>query len=163
MAKGIHPAGFIHDRRLRTFRNSFEVDADIDRVWRFYIDIGHLEVITPKELKLRVLRSTQQVLTQGSEVWLEGRLITKSRWHSAITVLRPYEYVDEMLEGKFKVWKHAHKFRRLDHGATEVIDEITFELPYGLLGRLFEGYILRRLVQIFEHRKRATIAALRQN
>jgi hypothetical protein len=41
-----------------------------------------------------------------------------------------------------------------------VIDEIDFELQYGFLGRMFEGYAYRQLEQIFEHRKQATIKAL---
>jgi ligand-binding SRPBCC domain-containing protein len=58
------------------------------------------------------------------------------------------------------VWKHVHAFRKIDEKTTEVIDEIDFELPYGFLGRMFEGYAYRQLEQIFEHRKQATIKAL---
>jgi hypothetical protein len=33
-------------------------------------------------------------------------------------------------------------------------------LPYGIFGRLFEGYANKHLQTIFEHRKIATIAAM---
>jgi hypothetical protein len=42
-----------------------------------------------------------------------------------------------------------------------VIDEIDFELHYGLLGRMLEGYAHSQLGKIFAHRKQATIGALR--
>ncbi len=145
---------------MRTFRHSFQVNAEISRVWQFYTDIKHLEVITPPRLQLRILKSTHQHLVEGSEVWLAGKLVIKSEWHSRITSLKPYEYVDEMISGRFKVWMHTHKFRFTDNKKTEVVDEIIFELPYGFIGRVFEGYVLKRLDQTFSHREEATKSEL---
>jgi len=145
---------------VRKFRHSFTVKAAINRIWDFYTDIGHLEVITPPDMRLRLVKSTHQRLVQGSEVWLTGVLLTRSNWHSRITLLAPYEYVDEMLTGRFQVWKHVHGFNKIDDNTTEVIDEIDFQLRYGLLGRLFEGYVYSQLEKIFDHRKKATIKAL---
>ncbi|MGI0036794.1 MAG: SRPBCC family protein [Nitrososphaera sp.] len=143
---------------MRTFRHSFFVDAEIEKVWNFYKNIKHLEVITPPGLGIRVLKSTHQELQQGSEVWLTGKLVTRSNWHSRITALRPYEYVDEMISGRFKVWKHTHRFVDAKDGKTEVIDEIVFALHYGFIGRLFEGVVMNRLDRVFAHRKEATRA-----
>lgn len=146
---------------LKKFSHSFVVPADIDKVWNFYTDIGHLEVITPPQMRLKVLRSsTGSKIHEGGEAWIEGNLMIKSAWHSKITSMKPYVYVDEMLEGRFKTWKHTHAFRQAG-GGTEVIDEILFELRYGLLGRMFEGYAYKQLERIFAHRKSSTIAALR--
>lgn len=144
---------------MRSFRHTFTVNADINKVWEFYTDIGHLQVISPPHMQLRLVKSTHQKLLQGSEVWLTGILVTRSNWHSKIIALAPYEYVDEMLTGRFRVWKHVHGFRKVDD-KTEVIDEIDFELHYGLLGRMFEGYAYSQLEKIFAHRKQATIKAL---
>lgn len=146
---------------MKRFSHSFVVPANIDKVWDFYTDIGHLEVITPPHLHLKVVKSsTGGKLQQGTEVWLEGNLMVKSTWHSRITKMKPYVYVDEMLEGRFKTWKHTHAFERTEGGA-KVIDEIDFELRYGLLGRMLEGYAYQQLEKIFAHRKTSTISALR--
>lgn len=146
---------------LKKFLHSFVVPAGIDRVWGFYADIGHLEVITPPHMNINVIKCTSgNKLQEGAEVWLEGNLVVKSKWHSKITELKPYVYVDEMLEGRFRVWKHTHAFERAD-GGTKVIDEIEFELRYGIIGRMLEGYAYRQLEKIFAHRKEATVAALR--
>ncbi|HVX01895.1 MAG TPA: SRPBCC family protein [Nitrososphaera sp.] len=160
--------------QTRRFSHAFTVNASIDRVWAFYTDIGHLELITPPEMKLRIVEcTTGKWLVEGTEVWLEGNLVVKSRWHSKITCLKkPYVYVDEMLEGRFRLWKHTHTFEQQVVGsgsgddydgraATKVIDEIDFELRYGPLGRIFEGYAEKQLSKIFAHRKDATIKALR--
>lgn len=153
---------------MRLLRHSFTVDADIDRVWKFYTDIGHLQVITPPEMGLKVERSTAgSRIEQGSEVWISAKILwpARSKWRSKITHMSQYGYVDEMATrgGLFKSWKHTHTFRKAAGGGsgTEIIDEIEFELPYGPLGRMFEGYALRRLEKIFEHREKATAAALR--
>ena len=82
-------------------------------------------------------------------------------WHSRITFLKPYEYIDEMFAGPFKKWRHLHKFNDIDgKEKTEIIDEIEFELPYGILGKLFEGYVYKQLQKIFENRKISTIKFL---
>jgi ligand-binding SRPBCC domain-containing protein len=148
---------------MRHFRYSFSVNSEITRVWDFYTDMRHLEVITPPQLHLRVLKTTHQKLVEGSEVWLTGKLVWQSTWHSRITSLAPYEYVDEMLTGRFKVWKHVHAFRKNGEKETEVIDEIDFELPYGPLGRLFGPFVVRQLKSTFEHRKIATRSELEKD
>jgi ligand-binding SRPBCC domain-containing protein len=155
-------------QHLRAFKHSFVVNSPIDRVWEFYTDIKHLEIITPKEMKLKIINATSEKLTQGSEIWLEAKLmIYRRRWHSIIRSLRPYQYLDEMLTGPFKKWTHLHKFYDIntnnEQKQTEVIDEVDFEIPYSHIGKLFEGYTYNRLQKLFDHRKVATIRTLEGN
>ncbi len=145
---------------MHRFHHTFTVNAEINKVWEFYTDINHLQIISPPHMQLRLVKSTHQRLVQGSEVWLTGTLLTRSNWHSKITSLAPHKYVDEMLTGRFRVWRHMHGFRKINKNMTEVIDEIDFELHYGLLGRMFEGYVFSQLEKIFAYRKQATIKTL---
>ena len=82
------------------------------------------------------------------------------KWHSKITFFEEHEYIDEMLSGPFKKWRHLHRFHSIDGRQTEVIDEVEFELPFGILGKLFEGYAYKQLQNTFEYRKIATVKAL---
>ena len=50
-----------------------------------------------------------------------------------------------------------------DQKQTEVLDEINFEIPYGRVGKLFEGYAYTQLQKLFDHRKAATIRTLQDN
>jgi ligand-binding SRPBCC domain-containing protein len=69
------------------------VNSPIDRVWEFYTDVRHLEIITPEQMKLKIINATSEKLTQRSEIWLEAKLIIfKTRWHSVIRSLKPYQY-----------------------------------------------------------------------
>ena len=148
---------------MKQFKNSFVIETDINLVWKFYTNIAHLQIITPKTMALQILKSQNDILQQGTEVWLSAKLVMKSKWHSKITYLKPYEYWDEMISGRFKIWKHLHKFNRIDEKKTQVIDEIYFELPYGLIGKLFENYVLKQLRDIFAYREKTTIEYLKSN
>jgi hypothetical protein len=63
---------------LRILKHTFVVNNHIDRVWEFYTDIKHLEIITPKEMNLKIINAASQKLTQGSEIWLIGKIIYKN-------------------------------------------------------------------------------------
>jgi ligand-binding SRPBCC domain-containing protein len=154
-----------YDEYLRTFRHSFIIKRPIERVWDFYTDVKHLETITPDKIGLKIINTTNQRITLGQEIWISGKIITKirSKWHSKITLVQSYEYVDEMLTGPFRKWKHSHKFHNLDGKQTELVDTVEFELPYGILGKLFEGYAYKQIQNIFEHRKISTLNALENN
>ena len=111
---------------MQNFKHQFIVNYPVDRVWEFYTDVKHLEIITPKEIDLKINNFTSQIIAQGQEIWCSGKIIAKRRtvWHSKITSLKPYEYVDEMLAGPFKKWRHSHKFQNIDGKQTEVVDEM---------------------------------------
>lgn len=148
---------------MQRFNGSFIVKRPIEEVWNFYTDVKHLEVITPKKIDLRIIKVTNRKIIQGQEIWLSGKITSKlrrTRWHSKITLLRQYEYVDEMLTGPFKRWKHVHRFHSLNEKQTKVTDIVEFELPYQIIGKLFEGYAYKQIQGIFDHRKLATITAL---
>jgi ligand-binding SRPBCC domain-containing protein len=145
----------------------FIVKNPIEKVWHFYTNVKHLEIITPKEIDLKIINTTSQNIVQGQEIWVGSKIFETIKikrtmtWHSKITFLKEYEYIDEMPEGPFKKWRHMHKFHNIIDGKqTEIIDEIEFELPYDILGKLLEGYAYKQLQKTFEYRKIATVKAL---
>jgi ligand-binding SRPBCC domain-containing protein len=86
---------------------------------------------------------------------------------SVIKSIKPYQYLDEILAGPLKKWRHLHEFNDINinnnQKQTEVIDEVDFELPYNPVAKLFEAYVNRRLEKIFDYRKAATIKSLEDN
>lgn len=69
-------------------------------------------------------------------------------------------YVDEMVKGPFKKWKHIHLFSEIGKNQTVVTDKIEFELPFFFLEKLMEGYVENNLKKIFEFRKNQTVSHL---
>jgi ligand-binding SRPBCC domain-containing protein len=59
-------------------------------------------------MDLKIIKTTSQNIVQGQEIWVSGKIFEAikirraSTWHSKITFLKEYEYIDEMLEGPFK-------------------------------------------------------------
>ncbi len=119
-------------------------------------------------MDLKIIKTTNQNIVQGQEIWASSKVFekiitTRMIWHSKITFFKAYEYIDEMLEGPFKKWRHLHKFHNIDGKQTEIIDEIEFELPYDILGKLFDGYAYKQLHNIFEYKKIAMVKELENN
>jgi ligand-binding SRPBCC domain-containing protein len=63
---------------------------------------------------------------------------------------------NENINPPFRIWSHRHKFEVIDNYTTRIIDKITFELPFGFVGKLLEFYFNSKLQKIFEHREYAT-------
>lgn len=143
------------------FIHKFIINEDIEKVWEFYTDIRHLEIITPKKLNLKIIKTTNQKIILGQETIISAKIIIIERiWHSKITFFQQYEYIDEMVEGPFIKWKHTHKFQRINKNNTEIIDIVEFSLPYGIFGKIGSRFFTKLLKQLFEHRKNETIKYL---
>jgi ligand-binding SRPBCC domain-containing protein len=62
---------------LQTFRQSFIVKSPLEKVWHFYTDAKHLEIITPKEIELKIISTTSQNIVQGQEIGVSGKVFEK--------------------------------------------------------------------------------------
>ncbi len=47
-------------------------------------------------------------------------------------------------------------FQKINENETNIVDEIEFEMPFGILGKLFERYAYAKLTEIFEYKKIST-------
>ncbi len=63
---------------------------------------------------------------------------------SKITAMqRPDFFVDEMVQGAFKSFKHEHRFLETD-GITNMMDKFTYTSPLGVLGKLADVLFLEQ-------------------
>jgi len=58
----------------------------------------------------------------------------------------PNYFVDEMVFGAFKSFRHEHIFRE-NEGRTIMIDKFNFESPYGILGKFVNWLFLKRYMK----------------
>ena len=72
---------------------------------------------------------------------------------SKITEMKkPDMFIDEQVQGDFKMMKHEHHFKPCENG-TIVIDLFYFESPYGILGEWFNSlYFTHYLKRLLEQR-----------
>lgn len=129
------------------------IDRPPEEVFPFFSDPANLEEITPAWLRFQVESSTTPEITTGTELTYRLRLHGfPLRWRSRISVWDPpYRFVDEQVEGPYKLWRHLHSFER--HGdRTLARDWVEYAVPGGALAhRLLVGRDLRA---IFDHRLR---------
>ena len=74
----------------------------------------------------------------------------------------PVYFVDEMLEGSFKSFRHEHSFRS-ENGNTIMTDAIFYETPFGIFGKIFDGLILEKYMTSFIKKRNAIIKELAEN
>jgi ligand-binding SRPBCC domain-containing protein len=87
--------------------------------------------------------------------WKAKHLFKTRMLRSKITSMKkPEMFVDEQLEGDFKVLKHEHHFKPCENG-TIMIDLFYFESPYGSFGKLFNrAYLIRYMRRLLELRNK---------
>ena len=59
---------------------------------------------------------------------------------------RPHRFVDEQRSGPFRSFRHEHRFEPVEHG-TRLLDDVRFEAPLGVLGRVAERLVLARYLR----------------
>ena len=80
----------------------------------------------------------QTVTFEGTHFGIRQRLTVR-----VVEFERPRLFIDEMLEGNFKAFKHIHEFIPED-GKTLMRDTIIWTSPFGLLGRIVDFLLLER-------------------
>lgn len=74
----------------------------------------------------------------------------------------PVYFVDEMLEGSFKSFRHEHSFAS-ENGKTIMTDAILYETPFGIFGKFFDQLILEKYMTSFIKKRNTIIKDLAEN
>jgi uncharacterized protein (TIGR01777 family) len=141
-----HPDGTFH------LTTELVVGRGIEEVFEFFSDAHNLEVITPPELRLRVLGPRPLDMGVGTRIPYRFRLRgIPARWESEITEWEPpRRFVDIQRRGPFRHWVHTHEFFPHDQG-TVARDHVHYSVPGGsvlggrVLNELLVSEDLRRL------------------
>lgn len=107
------------------------------------IDI-HQQSASPSKEKA-ITGVTSGLINLNETVTWRGRHFGFYLTHkSRITAMNLYDYfVDEMEKGKFKSFKHEHFFEE-ENGITIMKDQLQYETPFGILGKLFDVLLLKK-------------------
>jgi ligand-binding SRPBCC domain-containing protein len=93
---------------------------------------------------------TRGMIGENETVTFQARhFLIKQRLTSRITQYRrPWYFVDQMVQGTFKSLKHEHLFEERG-GTTLMTDRLTFEAPFGFVGRIVERWVLKGYMRRF--------------
>jgi uncharacterized protein (TIGR01777 family) len=126
-----------------------------DEVFPFFSDPANLEKITPSFLRFRILGAPTPHIGNGTLINYALRLHgIPLRWQSRIDLWKPnHMFVDVQTRGPYTLWHHTHEFEPAD-GGTVIRDRVRYRLPFGALGDLVAGRMVRRdLEAVFDFRR----------
>jgi ligand-binding SRPBCC domain-containing protein len=145
--------------KIYSFKQTQQIQASLESVWNFFSTPDNLNHITPASMNFKTLLMT------GGKAMYSGQLISyklspfpflRVRWTTEIKNVVPLKsFVDDQLFGPFALWHHQHFFKE-NNGGCEMIDEVSYALPFGLLGRAVNYFLIENQVKkIFKHREEA--------
>ena len=136
-----------------------ELPIDIDTAWRFLSRPENLKIITPPSMGFDILSAAaDRPIYPGMMITYRVKPLAgiAMEWVTEIThVQAPYFFVDEQRIGPYRLWHHEHELREIS-GGVEMIDRVTYKVPFGVAGKAAHSLFIRRqLESIFAYRRRA--------
>ena len=131
------------------------INAEIERCFDLARDVDvHCETAAFTDEKATG-GTTTGLLTLGDTVTFEGvHFCVRQRHTSKITeCVQPFRFVDEMVSGAFRSFRHVHEFARQGN-STIMTDTIVWTSPFGLLGRMADPFIWLHLRSFLQRRNR---------
>ena len=131
--------------------------ASADEVFTYHARPGAFRRLAPPWQKLRVLEETGDV-SDGRvafDVWF-GPL--KRHWVAETGSAMPgRQFVDRQIDGPFASWEHTHRFVPEGDDRSELIDQVEYSLPAGVLtDTVGEGPAGKTLSRLFRFRHERT-------
>ncbi|CAN5699992.1 hypothetical protein BH11BAC3_BH11BAC3_05430 [soil metagenome] len=129
------------------------INAPIERVFDLSRSISLHKISVANTKEEAIAGVTSGLISINETVTWQARHLFKTRQlTSKITEMqKPVMFIDEMQQGDFKSFKHAHHFKAMNNG-TIMIDLVDFESPYKMAGKILDklylkNYLRKLLVQ----------------
>jgi ligand-binding SRPBCC domain-containing protein len=134
------------------------IQASLERVFAFHEQPDVLTLLMPPWESARVVQ-TAKISELGSQAIIETKILGPMtiRWVARHTIYEPPRlFEDVQVKGPFRSWRHRHIVEPHADGAM-LRDEIDYELPLGVLGRMVSSLLVeRRLQKLFDYRHDVT-------
>ncbi len=140
------------------FEKESRIAATPEVVFAFHESPGALLRLTPPWERVELIEGGESI-RPGSRVVLSVRLgPLRTRWVAEHTEYqRGHMFADRQVEGPFASWYHRHLFIDDGRGGTLLRDEVDYQLPLGMVGRILAGpLIARKLRKMFDYRHATT-------
>lgn len=146
---------------MRFLEYSSIIDCPKQDLFDWHMQEDAFEQLKPSWEKVAVIKRVDKFPNTNlpKEIYLQTEFLgMKSEWHlKHVDFIYGEEFSDYLISGPFKYYKHRHLMKRLSENQTELIDQISFELPFGFLGDFF-GYpiVKAKFDRLFAYRHAIT-------
>ncbi len=133
-----------------------EIQAKKDIVFDLSRSIDLHKTSTEQTNETAIAEKTSSLIGLNESVtWKAKHFGIYQKLTSKVTEFdRPNYFVDEMVKGAFKSFKHEHHFEEFI-GKTIMTDVFDYRSPFGLLGRLVDSLFLKKyMTDLLEKRNR---------
>jgi ligand-binding SRPBCC domain-containing protein len=144
---------------IHTIKTIQNLPVSLEEAWEFISSPYNLKTITPDDFRFEIINDVKpgDKMHAGQIIIYKLRPLPfmKIKWVSEITEVKHLEYfVDEQLEGPYRMWRHQH-FLKVIEGGTQMQDVIQYKIPYGFIGTLLNFlFVRRKLNSVFEYRRK---------
>lgn len=149
---------------MTTIKLSTKIKAPIEIIFDLSRNIDVHKLSTAKSNETAIDGITSGLINKGETVTWRGKhfgiYLTHKSIISAMEI--PSFFVDEMLKGKFKSFKHEHSFVQ-ENEFVMMIDKIQYQTPYGIFGKLFDVLILKKHLTNFISERNRILKELSEN
>lgn len=130
---------------MTTIQLTTKINAPIQIVFDTARDIDLHQKSTATSNEKAIAGVTTGVINEGETVTWRGKHFGFYLTHKTrIIKMNFYDYfLDEMEEGNFKSFRHKHYFKEIN-GVTIMKDLLQYETPFGIFGKLFDVFLLKK-------------------
>ncbi|CAH0334764.1 hypothetical protein FVB9288_00370 [Flavobacterium sp. CECT 9288] len=146
---------------MTTIQLTTKINAPIEIIFDLSRNIDVHQQSTSKSNETAIDGITSGLINLNETVTWRGKHFGVYLKHKSLisAMENPTYFVDEMLEGKFKSFKHQHTFIQ-KNGFVIMEDKIQYETPYGIFGKLFDLLVLKNHLSTFIAERNSFIKTL---
>ena len=129
------------------YKHETIVEADAESTFAWFEHEGSFRRLMPPWEVAEEVRADESLEVGSQRVFRFPMGPIKMTWVAEHTGYEPPRFFsDKMVRGPFWSWSHDHHLIE-DNGTTKVVDEVTYQVPFGPLGNLADRVLGGRLVR----------------
>ena len=143
---------------MTTIKLYTEINASIDKVFDLSRSIDfHLQSAS-KTQEQAIAGRTTGLISHGETVTWRGKHFGIFLKHTSkiVDYERPTQFTDVMIKGHFVYFGHQHFFTA-ENGQTTMTDVLRYRTPFGVFGKIFDYFFLKKHLTKFLKTRNAAI------
>ena len=124
------------------------IAGPVERVFDLSRNISLHKIAMQQTGELAISGITSGLINKDDTVTWKAKHFFKTRFFtSRVIEMKPFEkFTDKMIRGDFVSFQHEHFFKPADNGSI-VIDIISYEPPFGILGKMMSRLYLTPYIE----------------